>query len=615
MEANKTNQLVLKPVNQLSDYNFFIPSYQRGYRWTKTQVEQLLNDVWDFARKPPQHEPGKEKPFYCLQPVVTKKKKENQREVIDGQQRLTTIFLIVHYFNEMWIGKQKIKEPTLLYETRNDSSIFLSSLEIKIADIDVDASIEKSLSDIQLKSIFEPEDNIDFHHIANAYKSIHLWVEQKRSTLDTNIFQSVFLHDTKVIWYEAEESESNNSIDIFTRLNIGKIPLTNSELIKALFLQKGNFAKEKATLKQIHIASEWDIIEKKLQDDAFWFFIYNPTNPIKYDNRIEYIFDLKAERTKESEFYHTFNKFNEYFITNIEKDKPDIDRIWLKIKRYFWTFEEWYENYELFHYIGYLIDCGIPIKTLKEKSSGIAKDKFKNDYIKGEIRKQVNCNIDVVVYKDKVIKKILLLFNIQTVLETQKSDMRFPFHKYKSENWDIEHVSSQTEHNIVGNKRITWVNDILEYFAGTTDILEAQSFIKSIEDKEIRDICHPLIKLKKTEKKGEKMDDKNFDDTFKLVQKYFKEDSIRDEKDSISNLALLDSTTNRSYGNSFFPIKRNRIIKNDSKGIFVPIATKNLFLKYYSNKFGDVMHWNSHDAFDYLKAIKMLLKEYLQKED
>ena len=83
-----------------------------------------------------------------------------------------------------------------------------------------------------------------------------------------------------------------------------------------------------------------------------------------------------------------------------------------------------------------------------------------------------------------------------------------------------------------------------------------------------------------------------------------------EQKDDISNLTLLDATTNRSYGNSFFPIKRKRIIENDSKGIFVPIATKNLFLKYYSRKLGDVMHWNDNDAQDYLEAIKTMLRNF-----
>ena len=60
-----------------------------------------------------------------------------------------------------------------------------------------------------------------------------------------------------------------------------------------------------------------------------------------------------------------------------------------------------------------------------------------------------------------------------------------------------------------------------------------------------------------------------------------------------------------------FPIKRKRIIENDKNGIFVPIATKNLFLKFYSKKMGDVMYWNGDDAKDYIESIKLTLKEYL----
>ncbi len=615
MDTNQTNQLVLKSINQLFEYSFFIPAYQRGYRWTNTQVIQLLDDVWNFAKNPPPQEQGKEDPFYCLQPIVVKKHREKEREVIDGQQRLTTIFLILHYFNEMWIGKQKIKEPEISYETRPDSAKFISSLEVDIEDFDTKLKIDEALNRIKLKSNVQPKDNIDYYHIANAYKSIHFWVQQMGNKLDNNKLQSIFQNDTKVIWYEVEETENNNSIDIFTRLNIGKIPLTNAELIKALFLQKGNFAEEKATLKQIQIASEWDIIEKTLQDNAFWLFIYNPDNHLKYDNRIEYIFDLIKGRTKDSEYYHTFNEFYRDFSKNLKNKKPDIDKIWLEIKKYFLTLEEWFKNYVLFHYAGYLIDCGISINTIKEKSSGRNKDDFKS-YLKNEIRKQVDCNIDEIEYGNKSIKKILLLFNIQTVLETQKSDMRFPFHKYKSEDWDIEHVCSQTDKTISGNKRLAWVNDILEYFTGTTDIENAKNFSNDLEDNEgtaenIKEICNSLIKLKE----DEQFEDEQFYSSFELVQKYFREDNQTEEKDDISNLALLDSTTNRSYGNSFFPIKRKRIIENDSKGIFVPIATKNLFLKYYSQKLGEVMYWSSDDAKDYLEAIKNTLKDFLPEED
>ena len=91
-------------INSLLDKQFFIPHYQRGYRWTFNQVEQLLDDIDSFS---PREIPGKhgEKTFYCLQPVVVKvlsddlKTKYNLEgewyELIDGQQRITTIYLII----------------------------------------------------------------------------------------------------------------------------------------------------------------------------------------------------------------------------------------------------------------------------------------------------------------------------------------------------------------------------------------------------------------------------------------------------------------------------------------------------------------------------------------
>jgi len=579
-----SKNLVLRPISSLLEESFFIPDYQRGYRWTDTQVNQLLDDIWNFVKNPQQIESGEEEPFYCLQPVVVKKY-NNIWEVIDGQQRLTTIKIILTYFNARFTEKFRKKIYDISYQTRPDSEVFLREINEEFKD-----------------------DNIDYFHIYKAYETVKKWFLDKQNFI--NDIESALLNKTKIIWYEALEMESNNSIDIFTRINIGKILLTNAELIKALFLQKGNFSDSQASLKQIQIASEWDSIEKVLQDDTFWFFIYNPDNPFKYDNRIEYIFDLMKERTKDAEHYYTFNKFYEVFLKNHENDKPNIDKIWLEIKKYYLTFEEWYRDSELFHYVGFLIDCGVSINTIKKHSENIEKDKFKT-YLKREIRKQVACKLDDVKYGDKTVKRILLLFNVQTILETQKSDSKFPFHKYKSENWDIEHVHSQTEKTISGNQRQEWINDILEYFCGTSNLLKIMEYIKTLNEEKVLEICKELLVLKQKEK----VENNEFDNLFIKVQEYFKEGQEIENKHDISNLALLDAKTNRSYGNSFFPIKRKKIIKNDRSGIFVPIATKNLFLKYYSTKFGDVMYWNQDDADDYFTAINETLKDFLQREE
>src|SRR5579862_7460608 len=82
--------ICLKPINDLLKESFFVPSYQRGYRWTERQVMDLLDDVWEFQSKSQEQDKAS---FYCLQPVVVKMRDSGDWELIDGQQRLTTILL------------------------------------------------------------------------------------------------------------------------------------------------------------------------------------------------------------------------------------------------------------------------------------------------------------------------------------------------------------------------------------------------------------------------------------------------------------------------------------------------------------------------------------------
>jgi hypothetical protein len=86
------SDLRLRSIFDLLTERFSIPSYQRGYRWESRQVEALLNDLAAFQLSSRQANPNK---FYCLQPVVVRRRPENDWELVDGQQRLTTIFLIM----------------------------------------------------------------------------------------------------------------------------------------------------------------------------------------------------------------------------------------------------------------------------------------------------------------------------------------------------------------------------------------------------------------------------------------------------------------------------------------------------------------------------------------
>lgn len=572
---------------------FFIPSYQRGYRWTKQQVEDLLEDIWEFHQN---IELRKNDGFYCLQPIVVKKSKnpDYDWDVIDGQQRLTTLYIILK-FSSLIVERMGKSLYSIGYETRKESEIFL------LNHLDV-----------------ENDENIDFFHMSKAYETVKKWF-MKDGTKEYPLINRLLLpphkedgidlsNNIRVIWYEVEDTQSDNirhDIDIFTRINMGKIPLTNAELVKALLLE-GFKSKEK----QFEIASEWDQIEYALQNDDLWLFINKEKQ--EQPTRIEFIFELIVDNylnTQNDDFKKTLNKSIDRFyifhiinhllnndsIDDIQKDKETIhEYLWKKVKNQFRILTEWYENKEFFHKIGFLIIYGRNNKQslsisdlIKEYTKDNGTKKLFTNFLDTKIQEQFkDIEISDLSYENdgEQIRKVLLMFNIQTIINNQKSNMRFQFDRFKNEDWDIEHIRSQTD-NYPNKKeeKEKWFKDIQ---TGTDETLE------NITD----------------------MKDDQFIQFYKTMYEKFEGKDSDFNKHSIGNLALLDATTNRSYGNAFFPIKRKTIIDNDMNGTFVPICTKNVFMKYYTNNVKNVENWNKIDVEEYEKQIIKTLKVYIRNE-
>jgi hypothetical protein len=428
------------------------------------------------------------------------------------------------------------------------------------------------------------QDNIDFYYISTAYKTIWDWFESKEN-FDTNNFESKFTFNTQVIWYESKEEDS---ISIFTRLNIGKIPLTNAELIKALFLNSSNFKEgqtDRIRLKQLEISTEWDYIENALQDDRLWYFI-NIDNILT--NRIEFIFNLMNTETDKSDNYSTFRFFNKKFQNKTEKTVEDN---WLKIKSYFQKFQEWFNERELYHKIGFLLTEGeTTILALIDESNKRTKKDFKS-YLNDAIKKRLkNVSLENLQYGDSLVKTVLLLYNIQTMINNEKDNSFFPFDLFKTGKWDIEHITSVKDKIPSSEEhKNNWLKD-------------ASKFIED-EDKDLKD------KIESCDMKN------NFNEVYEEVIKYFNKDLKDNDINDISNLALLDSETNRGYKNAVFPQKRMTIIKREKKGTFIPLCTKNAFLKYFSAYPPKMSFWTQEDRDNYYKDIERVINVYLPMKE
>ena len=467
-------------------------------------------------------------------------------------------------------------------------------LNEEIEKFELEYEREKSkefLENIKLITEKDYTKNIDFIYMHNAYEVIKKWFSENINKEKLVDFKNFILRGSDIqeikgikkdinnnirfIWYEINENE--NEFDVFIRLNIGKIPLTNAELIKSFIIQKTDKAYRK------ELANEWDNIEYALEDNEFFGFLTTKN----YNTRIELIFQIlmNLETYKNYELYEKFIK---------EYESKNTKEIWKQVKNIFYTLKFWYEDREFYHLIGYLITIGKNITQIFEiYNNSENKEDFKVK-LKTEILKTLTPNlnefleeIDELSYGDKKLLKVLLLFNIISLINSSKdSFIKFSFYRFNKEKWSIEHITPQTD--------------------------------KKLDEKSIKEgilkIKDNLLKNLKNEDK-EKLENilkKNNleDEDFKALESIFSDEKISSDKDNIRNLTLLSFKDNSSLKNNFFPVKRKMIIKMDKEGRFIPIATKNLFLKYYSDVDKNPEKWSFEDGENYVNVIKDSFKKF-----
>jgi Protein of unknown function DUF262/Protein of unknown function (DUF1524) len=585
INLKKINDLRIDPETK-QPRRFRVPSYQRGYRWSAEEVTQLLDDVLEFKlRKNPQQDE-----FYCLQPLVLLPcDARDDYEVVDGQQRLTTALLLLRFFNTWASQRGQLPPYQLTYDTRADLGAFLNAPDE-----------EAALKDINI------------YHVWQAIQAIETWFEGRDHEVES--IKDCFLNHTKVIWYELSPNEK--PIAAFTRLNIGKIALTNAELIRGLFLRQPKEGQAESL--QLRIAYEWDLMEKSLQRSDFWYYLRN--DPAPDGNRIDSLFTIVALLKGQTLPRHDYAVFT-VFSKLLSDPKSSLENEWLEVRRVFMLLEEWFDDRRLYHLVGFLVKERQPVHSLIQMASGVTKAKFQDlllDHcfkricgtlsrpLGAALKESIETQLDGLRYgstKDETaIHSALLLFNIASLLQNSKSNLRFQFDSFKETPWDIEHVRSQAAIPEREGERRLWLKDCLEHLLSLSSAEARQhpsaSLIKRIQ-----------LYLESTDATADKP---VFDDLYQEVRAHFKEDDDDEtsEVHSISNLALLDQSTNRSYKNAVFAVKRRRVLDLDRHGVFIPLCTRNVFLKCYNNDANNLMFWSETDRESYRCALVSMLCEF-----
>ena len=656
---NTINQFAIGEL--LDGRYFYIPSYQRGYRWTEKQVGDLLRDLLcfsnDLANKGNKDEKDQ---FYCLQPVIARPITDIDQlktifgddfndsilehgvwEIIDGQQRLTTIFLLYKYLLDQkgWDAETLKDEEDgkelyhICYATRKGSSSFLENLSLK--------AIKDSSEEVF-------KENVDYFHMANAFKYISEWIKtdgksiniryQLGGSLD-NVRTSLFkllngMSDTKggsvqVLWYELAENKGKRNIKEFQKINTGKIRLTDAELIKGLFLLEKNFSTSEKYIKQSELALEWEFIENTLHANNFWYFLQK--KGFDMPNRIDLLFnliykkaalkniqeedwdaklkevDIQLSDARQSEIFRFY--YNRFEGKICEDLQHEVGKAWDEVMELYRTLDDWFCTPSIYNYIGLLSQCGedlcrlvLHYEYLPEESTRLDFEDYLKERISFHLRKVKIDNEKKLIlstYKEHDnIYKVLLTLNIHLLneqnqkLESESDVYKFPFDVLNAQNWDIEHIDSfHTNALKKDNDKKEWIETAL---ADRSDEL-------SKDEKE-------QINLK--------IEENALDDAINIIKRNAQEVDTEEEiKNTIGNLTLLDAATNRMYGNSLFCTKRRIIIERIKQGVFVPVATQYIFAKFFDQKGTNRSLWTKEDMEAYHSYIYNVISNYLINEE
>ena len=615
-------------IQTLSDYKFEIPVYQRGFRWTRQQIKELIDDLYEFSK-------DASKSTYCLQNVTVRKKVndagENIYEVIDGQQRLTVIWLLVmSYMDSKKYDDESMPVYTLEYEEKDGLTEYVASISDKVRE---------NPSCVDIVNIDHPKD-IDssfifnaFEFIINSYKS----GGNKYSTVLNAIFNDEFFSGKKqisIIWNEidpvgVDDSEKTKYIiDRFSNLNANKIPLTESELIKAYFID--SLSSDRAQ----EFSLQWEEMERGLNNEEFWWFISSGQDE---ETRTDILFrvHLNAAESIDANGQHNLSRLISQKLSDAESAYNE----WSQIVQIYDTLNDWYKDYYYYHVIGLIIaiekeSASSIIKSLYDAYNHSSKKEFK-ELLKRRIRNE-NCfrtpflvegddwNIEQAseillegrddkeisyIRNKALVKPILLLFNVSLLLNaysinSENAAERFSFKIYKSRNnpIEIEHINPQ---HLEGKKL-----DGSEYTADEKKSW-ALSTIEVIEDAEIKSTLEDEINAA------------NWNNQNKTLIERIESAA---QLNALSNLTLLDKNLNIRYGDNFFKEKRNHILAarfgnpvpyGDSSSYYeqsvIFPGTMWVFMRQYNGIIeNDRDRWDANDRQEYINCIQKSIFRFLE---
>ena len=543
------------PAGCLAQYQstcYHIPAYQRGYKWGSAPDEAvsiLLQDLWQAFEAYKRQE----KKEYYLQYITVKKGKmlgvgraENCLEVIDGQQRLTTLSIFISVLAAL-LDTPNRSADKLHYAIRGD---FFATFIYHSADLI--AFVGREWAALAAEPVLNKQ---DIYYLHAAACKAHTFFAARQAELPA--FADYLLLHVKLIVNSVETHVQSETV--FKNLNSNKVPLSETELIKALVITKIGRAGSKTERKsfkevmeaRLNLGRLWDELSRWANQPEINTFYFNGSPDGMYQLLLLAALCLQTDQQKlaapkQGPDLRLFNFYNQY---------PDVGHIYTTIKDVQAALMDWYATPDTYNLLGYcrfvkrsdnnkpafLKNClACSTKPALQRFLGEAKARLLPEQDVGTLRYGENGH-------DVLLHAVLLALSVfgQGV---NGATIRFNFHEFVTEKWSLEHIFPQSpegKDTVLTNEQKAAVRDMIG--AGLDD-----------------DLLQILALDQRTDEQK---------------QRYYRALQNESRLNSIGNMCLLTSANNSSNGCLFFAEKRRNVLRLLQQGSFVPKHTFDVFSK------------------------------------
>ena len=384
---------------------FIIPEYQRPYAWNAEQVENLFEDIWEFATTTGGlYKNG----TYFLGSIVSFENENLEQEVIDGQQRITSLFLLLRAIYTKLVNGDDVNteaaqnfireiEPAIWRKDNltgkvNYTDILLTSKVIDINGNDI-------LKNILQTGIADPKANDNYSKNYILFQELY---NKRCAESPLKVYDFIFALLNQAILLPISADSQDTALTIFSTLNNRGLPLSDADIFKAkLYNNLPNEDKE-------NFITQWKLLDREATEakesiqQLFYYFMF-------YLRAIE---GDDSSTTPGVRKFYSADKFKRLFSCNIIQELRTMLNLWKVINTNQDVPEETWDNNQ---------DIRKSLDTLASYPNEFWKYPVVTYYLSH--RNKDNFDNDFLMFLNKLSSELMTRFLIFPTINVVKSDI------------------------------------------------------------------------------------------------------------------------------------------------------------------------------------------------